>query len=1566
MVIEENATLAFEENVSYLQIYDYTLTNYGVIDGGNVELLTYEGGAFYNYGIYTFLSLKGNIYDLTLSSIRLSAGGLSPGFAAGTREYAVTVDNSVTSIDITPELNTGTGVKSMTVKDKTATSEAASTVNLSVGKNTIPIVITADDGSNTTNTYTLTVTRESAAAYAFTVASFVSAGGFVAQDMLQWSDVDAPGGYRLEIYTESGTKVYSGSLTNNYTYASDVLTSSGSYYFTVYALDEDGTELSYKTSDVFTYERPSYTIYFASEGTYNTISSKTGSDGTLYSLETPIRTGYIFNGWYTEKDGGEKITTSTVFTSDQTVYGQWTLCTHADNTEQATCTDSATCSVCGATIEALGHDLTGDYNAWDETGHWHVCKHDGCTENDEDEKQTHTLTDYESNNDATYYSDGTETATCTADGCGYTITRADVDSQLTDNTLPTGTITVKENAFTSLINTITFGVFGKSNLDVTIEASDAETGVESVEYLIYEVSDGDTGLSQSDLAAKNDWLTYSSSFSISSNGKYIIYAKITDNSGNVAYISSDGIVKYTDSAADTQSISFTKTSAADVTASVTANGNTISAITNGTTTLGSEDYSVSYNADKSTATITFSTSYLNTLAAGSYTLAITYNPQGESYVESTNNEAPASTSMGLVVSRAEGSVADIENISKTYDGKAVSESTYTASSTGAATIEYKVQDADDTTYTSAAPTDAGSYTVRVTVAADEDYTEASATCDFTISPAELTVTADNKEITYGNAAPSYSVTYAGFADGDSVSDLRGTLAFACAYDPADDQSNNAGAYTITPSGYTSDNYTITYQTGTLTVKPKEITVRVESKSSVYGDSIAVLTATDSGIINGDTDVYSLSTKASSTAGVGTYDITGTVQDANYSITFEGTTGAYEITARELTVDVTVADKQYDGTTSATIDSATLKNIANNDAVSLENGIATFTSAEVGKNISISFTEFTLSGDAAVLKNYTLTQPTGVTASITNDWRPNVGTEYTVTAANANGWLNTDFTVTAADGYELSLTNTAEGDWTDTLTETDETGSGSITFYVRNTITGAISLETTEIYKIDKTVPTGTVSIGDGTTWDKFLETISFGLYYNSGQSVKASAGDTLSGMDQIAYVESETALTLSALKALAEDDWTAVGTAAGGSVTVPLSDGKQFVYYIRLTDKAGNVTYLSTDGATYDTSAPVISGIENGKTYCESVAFTVDDDNLDYVTVNGKETIGYTLQADGSDYEAIAYDKAGNSTQATVTVNNGHTFTNYVSDGNAGCTENGTETAKCDYCDATHTRTETGSTTGHSWSSDWTNDADFHWHECTNDGCILTENSVKDSYGAHSDGDGDGLCDDCGYIMEVSLVQTQIVQTELTEVPDGLKDVEFNTVEKITDEISRVLTSEAGYTDENVSVYDVKLQISTDGGRTWVDATEANFPAEGITIVLPYPDGTDGSTHDFTVTHMFTVTSAKLGITAGETEQPEVTKLEDGIQVTLKGLSPVGIAWKELSTNDAADSGNDTEITETIAATGTAASSGSTNTAGSAQTGDETNILLWIVLMLLAAGGITVIGICGRKRKYVR
>ena len=113
-------------------------------------------------------------------------------------------------------------------------------------------------------------------------------------------------------------------------------------------------------------------------------------------------------------------------------------------------------------------------------------------------------------------------------------------------------------------------------------------------------------------------------------------------------------------------------------------------------------------------------------------------------------------------------------------------------------------------------------------------------------------------------------------------------------------------------------------------------------------------------------------------------------------------------------------------------------------------------------------------------------------------------------------------------------------------------------------------------------------------------------------------------------------------------------------------------------------------------------------------------------------------------------------------------------------------------------------------------------------------------------------------------------------------------------ELARKVSVQPGYTRENFAAYDVQLLISLDGGKSWQPATEEDFPDGGITVTLPYPEKTGRDTHDFSVTHMFTLTSARLGTTAGETEQPPVEKTADGLKVTFHGLSPVGIAWKTL------------------------------------------------------------------------
>jgi len=137
--------------------------------------------------------------------------------------------------------------------------------------------------------------------------------------------------------------------------------------------------------------------------------------------------------------------------------------------------------------------------------------------------------------------------------------------------------------------------------------------------------------------------------------------------------------------------------------------------------------------------------------------------------------------------------------------------------------------------------------------------------------------------------------------------------------------------------------------------------------------------------------------------------------------------------------------------------------------------------------------------------------------------------------------------------------------------------------------------------------------------------------------------------------------------------------------------------------------------------------------------------------------------------------------------------------------------------------------------------------------------------------------------------QYQLVMDEgVSEVPAGLQST-YQTPEALESAMKVKITEAAtGVPAENTAVYDVALLVSTDGGATWTAATKDNFPADGLTITLPYPEETD-STCTFTVVHMFTTND--FGKTPGSTEIPAVTNTPDGIRFTVTGLSPISVGW---------------------------------------------------------------------------
>ena len=147
-----------------------------------------------------------------------------------------------------------------------------------------------------------------------------------------------------------------------------------------------------------------------------------------------------------------------------------------------------------------------------------------------------------------------------------------------------------------------------------------------------------------------------------------------------------------------------------------------------------------------------------------------------------------------------------------------------------------------------------------------------------------------------------------------------------------------------------------------------------------------------------------------------------------------------------------------------------------------------------------------------------------------------------------------------------------------------------------------------------------------------------------------------------------------------------------------------------------------------------------------------------------------------------------------------------------------------------------------------------------------------------------------------------VMENGISEVPAGLQSIEtLNTLEKLEAAMKTAIThANSGVPQANTAVYDVELQISTDGGTTWTKATAGNFPANGLTVTLPYPAGTNSS-YTFTVVHMFT--TSDFGKTPGDIETPRVINTASGLQFTVTGLSPVSVGWTAPATTPDTPSG---------------------------------------------------------------
>ena len=286
---------------------------------------------------------------------------------------------------------------------------------------------------------------------------------------------------------------------------------------------------------------------------------------------------------------------------------------------------------------------------------------------------------------------------------------------------------------------------------------------------------------------------------------------------------------------------------------------------------------------------------------------------------------------------------------------------------------------------------------------------------------------------------------------------------------------------------------------------------------------------------------------------------------------------------------------------------------------------------------------------------------------------------------------------------------------------------------------------------DTEKPTGEIIIGTNK-WNEFLNELTFGIFFKDTQEVTINAVDN-SGVVFVSYLVTDKELSEAELNSLVFRAY---------EEPFSIDPNGEYIVYVMLVDENINITYLRSDRITLDNIQPVISGIENGKTYCEAQTVIVDEKYVDTVTVNGTAVTldadgGFVLPPTNGEQKIVVTDKAGNNAEMTVTVNNGHTFGKWVSDndgkhtrkcivdgcdafetencsgGNATCTEK----AVCDVCGKAYG--DFDGTNHEGGVQEWTTRTAFNheqkWNCC---GAVIVASEAHEWK--------DGVCRECGYV----------------------------------------------------------------------------------------------------------------------------------------------------------------------------------------------------------------------------
>lgn len=828
---------------------------------------------------------------------------------------------------------------------------------------------------------------------------------------------------------------------------------------------------------------------------------------------------------------------------------------------------------------------------------------------------------------------------CTKEGSDYDkITGVYTETIKIDKTAPKATITAQiqgnSKTWEELLSALTFGLYDNKQLTFTVTSDDTKVDVSSVsgvsktEYYVDE--NPETPKTKESLEALAEWKTYSSGISVDPDKQFVVYVKVTDTAGNAGYASSDGVILETGAPTitvdhDTDEIFYKD----EVTVNVTVQD--ADDVKSG---LKSVKYQVTkYGVNESEQTADHS---------GEVNFPITLTPTSGQH-GTISATVTAEDNAGNVsekefhfkfVSETPTVNVTFDSAAPTVDGGAEGLDYYNAARTATITVncwadafdEGKVNISDKNITVGEWSHDGDTHTATLTFSGSHSYD------GFTVN---YTDKAGNKAAAYENTdkfvvdivAPTGSVSINDHSD--IWNKLIETLTFGiwrksavtATFNGSDEVSTAELAYYLDrESGSVFDASSLISKTWTPTIDDGTLEIPDEGQFTVYlkiTDTVGHVTYVSSnGIVvdqtppdgitialpetqhkHGDVNVYNADITA--TVGVSDNDAGSGIKSVDYTVTKDGA----ETQSGNL-YTFTVPDPTKDQLVHSLTDLKIELDASENDSC----------------DVVISVTATDNAGNQSTQEqkvDFDVTKPV-----IAVDGMPGSFTQSSVTATvtvteRAAHFVAGNAVITQSGGSTTSWTTV--GDTHTAAVTFSEDGVKSLEVNVTD-MAGNEAAAYSGSFTKDSVAPTGSIEIGT-KIWNDLIETLTFGRWSKTGYTAEITANDATSVT--IEYYVDNTGSAAKTLEELGSVAWT-----VGSVINVAEPDPQRFTVYAKLTDQAGNTTYLSSDGHVIDSVRPSVSISPASGTFNRDV--TVSVSASDQSNGAGIKKVSYSISGGGS------------------------------------------------------------------------------------------------------------------------------------------------------------------------------------------------------------------------------------------------------------------------------------------------------------------------------------------------